>query len=103
MNEAVEVRSGDGDRAALLSVRAQPGARRPGVAGTWNGHLKLAVAAPPDAGRANKAILALAAKLFDLRPSAVELVRGHSSRQKLLRLELAPQELQRRIEKLLAP
>ena len=103
MSAAVEVRGVDGDRAALLPVRAQPGARRPGVAGTWNGHLKLAVAAPPDAGRANKALVALAAKLFGLRPSAVELVRGHSSRQKLLRLELPPAELERRLALLLAP
>lgn len=98
----VEVRGVDGDRAALLPVRAQPGARRSGVAGVWNGHLKLAVPVPPEGGRANAAILALVAELFGLRPSAVELVRGHSSRQKLVRLELAPDELRRRLASLLS-
>ena len=83
---AITVRAADGG--ALLPVRAQPGARRAGVAGVWNGHLRLAVRVPPDRGRANQALLELTAKLFGLRPSAVELVRGHSARTKLLRLEL---------------
>jgi len=98
----VEVRGVDGDRAALLPVRAQPGARRTGVVGTHDGHLKLAVSAPPDGGRANEAIVALVARLFGLRPSAVTLVRGHSARQKLLRLELAPDETRRRLDTLLS-
>lgn len=101
--ESVDIRGVDDDRAALVAVRAQPGARRTGVAGTWNGQLKLAVSAPPDGGRANAALVKLAAKLFGVRASAVELVRGHSSRQKELRIELAPEELRRRVAKLLTP
>ncbi len=96
----VEVLAADGGRAALLRVRAQPGARRAGVAGVWNGHLKLAVQAPPDRGRANEALVALAAQLFGLRPSAVELVRGHSARAKLLRLELSADAVRRRLAEL---
>ena len=101
--DSVELRGVDGDSAKTLAVRAQPGARRVGVAGTWNGHLKLAVSAPADQGRANEAILALvAAKLFGLRPSAVELVRGHSSRQKQVRLLLPPDVGRRRLAALLS-
>lgn len=99
---SVPLRGVDADRAALLAVRAQPGARRSGLVGVHDGQLKLAVNAPPDAGRANEALLALAAKLFGLRPSAVTLVRGHSSRQKVLRLELALDEARRRLDALLS-
>lgn len=91
--------SGDGVR---LEVRVQPGARRAGAAGSWNGLLKLAVAAPPEDGRANAAAAELLAELFGLRPSAVELVRGHSSRNKVFQLALAPERARQRLTELLA-
>ena len=97
----VEVTAADGGAASLLLVRAQPGARRRGVAGTWNGHLKLAVTAPAEGGRANEELVQLAAALFQLRPSAVILVRGHSARQKTLRLLAAPEDVRARLAALL--
>ena len=101
MTDRVRVRPAAGGRASLVDVRAQPGARRRGAAGAWNGQLKLAVTAPPEGGRANKEIVKLAAELFGLSPSEVELVRGHSARKKTLRLERPPQEVRARIEALL--
>jgi uncharacterized protein (TIGR00251 family) len=92
-----------GGGGVLLEVRVQPGARRTGLAGTWNGLLKLAVAAPPEDGRANAAACALVAELFGLRPSAVALVRGHSSRSKVFRLDLAPGAAGARLARLRAP
>ena len=89
----------DGSR-TLLAVHAQPGARRPGVLGVFDGHLKVAVAAPPEAGRANAAVEALLAELFGLRPSSVALVRGHSSRRKLLALALGVDEVRGRLAEL---
>ena len=102
MSAAIRLTVADGGRAALLPVRVQPGARRRGPAGVWNGHLKLAVTVPPEKGRANAAVVALAAELFGLRASAVELVRGHSARQKTVRLARAPETVQRRLDELLA-
>ena len=99
---AVELRSADAGQATELSVRAQPGARRSGLAGVWNKSLKLAVAAPPEDGRANAALQRLLAELFGLRPSAVELVRGHSSRSKVFKLALPPRETRARLDQLLA-
>jgi len=91
-----------GGRTVLVSVRVQPGARRAGLAGTWNGLLKLAVSAPPEDGRANAAAAALLAELFGLRASAVELVRGQTSRSKVFRLALAPEIARARLAELLA-
>lgn len=93
----------DGPAAVRLEVRVVPGARRSAPAGTWNGLLKLAVAAPPEDGRANAACAELLGELFGLRPSAVELVRGHSSRSKVFRLALAPARARQRLAELLAP
>lgn len=86
--------------ATRLTVRVQPGARRTGLSGSWNGLLKLAVAAPPEDGRANAAAGALLAELFGLRPSAVTLVRGHSARTKVFHLALAPSAARARLEEL---
>ena len=93
----IELRSTEGGRATELPVRAQPGARRSRLVGVWNRSLKLAVAAPPEDGRANDALRELLAGLFDLCPSAVELVRGHSSRSKVFRLALSPQVTRARL------
>lgn len=86
-----------------LEVRVQPGARRTGVAGRWNGVLKLAVAVPPEDGRANEAVRLLLAELFGLRPSAVELLRGHSARTKVFRLALALDDARKRLATLFLP
>ena len=98
---ALGLTAGPDGRSVLVSVRVQPGARRTGLAGAWNGALKLAVSAPPEDGRANDAARELLAELFLLRPSSVELVRGHSSRNKLFRIALSLSEAQARLAQLL--
>jgi uncharacterized protein (TIGR00251 family) len=66
----------------ILSVRAQPGARRDAIVGEHGGMLKVAVSAPPDKGRANDAIIAVLAAAFGIKRSQIELVSGATSRQK---------------------
>jgi uncharacterized protein (TIGR00251 family) len=66
----------------ILSVRAQPGARRNGIVGEHAGSLKVAVTAPPDKGRANDAIIGVLADTFGLKNSQVEFISGLTSRQK---------------------
>lgn len=91
-----------GSRTCLIPVRAQPGARRSALAGTWNGCLKLAVAAPPEDGRANDELARLLAQLFGLKPRAVTLVSGATSRQKRFRLELGAELVRAKLAVLLA-
>jgi hypothetical protein len=99
---AIALQSAAGGRATLLPVRAQPGARRDALVGAWNGSLKLSVRAPAEDGRANEALRELLAELFRLRPSAVELVRGHSARSKVFLLALPAEEARTRLARLLA-
>ena len=68
---------------SLLHVRVQPRARRNEVLG-WQGRaLRVRVTAAPEAGDANRAVTALIARALGVPPSAVELVRGSASRDKL--------------------
>jgi|SoiMethySBSTD1v2_1073268.scaffolds.fasta_scaffold784345_2 uncharacterized protein YggU (UPF0235/DUF167 family) len=84
-------------RACRLRVRAQPGARREGLSGTWNGMLKLAVSAPPEDGRANESLARLLAQLLDVKRSAVALLAGETSRTKEFRVELSVAEARARL------
>ena len=71
-----------------LRIRVQPGAKRAELRG-WlaDGALKLAVAAPPAGGRANQAVAELLAETLGLRSRDVRVVRGSSSRSKLIEVE----------------
>jgi len=71
-------------------VRVQPRARRNEVMEQQDGSLRVRVTAAPEAGEANRAVIALLAEAFDVAPSRVELVRGATSRDKLFRIERRP-------------
>jgi uncharacterized protein len=66
----------------ILAVRAQPGARKNAVVGEQAGALKVAVTAPPEDGRANRAIVELLREWLELKRSQVELVGGATNRSK---------------------
>ena len=70
----------------LLTVRVQPGASRNEIAGRRDGAVIVRVTAPPVDGRANKAACKLLAERCGIPPSRVEVVRGESQRDKVIRL-----------------
>src|SRR5262245_4314673 len=76
-----------GDDAIVLRVHAQPGAGRSAVVGRYGDALKIKVAAPPQAGRANDALLTLLAHEFGVKAAQVTLTAGASSRTKRFRIE----------------
>jgi uncharacterized protein len=71
----------------ILTVRAQPGAKRSAIVGEHDGSLRIAVIAPPEKGKANQAIVELLAGTFGLSKSSVKLLSGQTSRQKKFLLE----------------
>ena len=70
-----------------LAVRLQPRAKRDEVVGERDGRVLIRVQAPPVDGKANAALEQLVAKAVDVPRSAVQVVRGHTSRDKLVRIE----------------
>ena len=56
------------------------------------------VAAPPAAGRANDAVVRLLADSLELRRRDVEIVAGHTGRDKIVSLSgIGPDEIERRL------
>ncbi|MBC7773318.1 MAG: YggU family protein [Pyrinomonadaceae bacterium] len=72
--------------ATLIAVKAVPGAKRDEVVGRLGERLKVRISAPPEDGKANKAICELLARELGVRARDVEVVRGHSSAEKTLRV-----------------
>lgn len=70
----------------LLRVRVQPRASRTELGGWQGPALRVRVTAAPTDGRANRAVAELLAEACGVPLSAVELVRGAASRNKLFRV-----------------
>jgi uncharacterized protein (TIGR00251 family) len=66
----------------ILPVRAQPGARKAGVVGEYAGALKVAVTAPPEDGKANKALVEELRRFLGVKRSQIVLISGETSRDK---------------------
>ena len=65
-----------------FSLRVSPGAARTRVLGEHAGALKLAVAAAPEKGKANKAVIECIADILGVRKADVTVVSGETSRDK---------------------
>lgn len=74
--DSLELR--DTPQGCELAVKVVPGASRTRIAGVWGKALKLAVAAPPEGGKANAAVVALLAETFGVRRHTVHIIAGHT-------------------------
>lgn len=75
--------------ALTFSVYVQPRSSAAAFVGSHNNALKIKLTAPPADGAANKQCCQLLAKALSLPKSAIELVSGHASRHKRIRIHLA--------------
>ncbi len=79
-----------------LSVRLQPRARRNEIVGERDGAIVIRVTAPPVDGKANAALCAFVARAAGVARSRVRVVRGQTSRDKVVRVEGADEMALRR-------
>ena len=69
-----------------IKVKVFPGAGKNGVAG-WNGdELKVKTCAQPEKGKANNAVIEILAEHFGVKKSSVQILRGHTSRHKVVEI-----------------
>jgi uncharacterized protein (TIGR00251 family) len=78
--------------ALRFRVRLTPKGGRDQIEGWWTdsagkGALKARVAAPPEDGKANAALVGLLARVLDVRKSDVRIASGASSRSKTIEVE----------------
>src|SRR3954470_17780724 len=71
---------------AFVSIRLQPRAKRDEVVGERGDAIVVRVAAPPVDGKANAALCAFIARTVGTAPARVSVVRGQTSREKVVRV-----------------
>ena len=81
-----------------MRLRVRAGARATAIVGAHGGALKLSVAAPPEKGKANRAVVRLLARTFDLPESAVAITAGTTSQDKIAELAIDPGSARARLE-----
>jgi uncharacterized protein (TIGR00251 family) len=70
----------------LLSVKLQPRASANEIGEPLGDELRIKVTAPPVDSAANEALVRFLADMLDCPRNRIELVRGHKSRHKVLKL-----------------
>jgi uncharacterized protein (TIGR00251 family) len=88
---------------ARIRVTVSPGAARTELVGRHGDGWKARVAAPPERGRANEALIELFAGVLEVGTSRVRIVGGRSGRAKVVEVaDLAEIEVERRLERALS-
>ena len=80
-------------KGTLLLLYIQPGASSNKLAGTHGERLKVKIKAAPRDGEANEGLIDYFAEILKIPKSKIFLIRGESSRQKDLLVELPLEEL----------
>jgi uncharacterized protein len=70
-----------------VRLRVSPGARRSELIGRHGEAWKVRVAAAPEGGRANEAVLDLLAEKLELPRRSLSIVSGHGARDKVVRMD----------------
>ncbi len=71
----------------ILKVYVQPKSSKNEVVGPYRDGIKVKVTAPPVEGKANEALIKFLAKEFKISASSVEILKGHNSREKIIRVK----------------
>jgi uncharacterized protein (TIGR00251 family) len=72
------------DEALYLRLHVQPGAKRDEIVGPHGEALKVRITAPPVEGKANAHLCKFLAGCTGVNPKSVTLVKGRSTRQKII-------------------
>lgn len=70
-----------------LSVKVVPGASQSKIAGLMGDAIKIRVQAPPENGKANKAVLSLLAKFLGVSMKQLSICAGRTSQNKVVEVE----------------
>ena len=70
----------------ILKVYLQPKSSKNEIAGPYRDGMKIKITAPPVEGKANAALIRFLAKEFRVPPSSIEILKGHHSREKVLKI-----------------
>ncbi|MDF1497685.1 MAG: DUF167 domain-containing protein [Patescibacteria group bacterium] len=74
-----------------ITVKIIPNAKNTEVVGYEGKILKIRISAPAVEGKANKELIKIMAEVCDCAPSEIEILKGHTSKTKLLDVPTMPE------------
>jgi hypothetical protein len=72
---------------ATVSIKVVPGASASRVVRRYGDAFKVQVKAPPEQGKANRAVVELLASALNVRPQRVTIARGHGQARKVVQVD----------------
>jgi hypothetical protein len=76
----------------IIKIYLQPKSSKNEIVGPYRDGVKIKVTAPPIEGKANEALIRLLAKELGISPSSIEIIKGHHSREKTLKVLGVPSQ-----------
>ncbi len=70
----------------ILKIYLQPKSSKNEIVGPYRDGIKVKVTASPVEGKANEALIRFLAKAMNVSASCIEILKGHHSREKTLRI-----------------
>ena len=74
-------------RGITIKISVHPKSAQRGISGISGDVLKIKVNAPPVGGAANKEVIEILSDKFHMRKTAIKIIKGLSSRNKIVELE----------------
>jgi len=88
------------DQGLTFRIFVQPRSSKNEITGQYGDALKVKLTAPPVNGSANKMCLKYLAKRLAVPKSSLEIVTGHHSRAKTIRIYLKKEDSQKEVERI---
>ena len=76
-----------------LQIKVIPSSSKDCIAGWLEDTLKIKVKAPPDKGKANKAVIKVLEKHLNLAKNSIEIVNGSTSSKKIIKITCENEEV----------
>lgn len=80
------------DKGLVLNVLVRPNAAASKIEGLHDGLLKLRINAQPVDGAANQAVIKLLSKTLNVPKTSIEILTGHTNKQKRLQLHVGAEK-----------
>ncbi len=77
----------------ILKIHLHPGAKKNEIVGMHGDAIKIKIKAPPVEGKANEALIEFLSETLSIAKSKIEIIRGHTSRQKIVAIECSEETL----------
>ena len=85
----------------IIDVHVKPGSRSDELTLEATGTLKARITSAPQAGKANEHLVKLLASFFRIPQKNIEIIKGHKSRRKAVKINLGYEDVMKKLRELI--